>query len=98
MKLLYEATPEAAAKIYAKQVGDHGHVGGWIHTATGKPITQGWSDYATIQTLRGVIVPRSILGTDDTRYAINWTRGKDPKFVTCRRRAHPVGGLMDFIQ
>ncbi len=96
MKLLYEATPEAAAKLYAKQVGDHGHVGGWIHNAAGKPITQGWSDYAIIQRLRQVIVTKEIAG--ETRFAINWSAGKTPREVTCRRRAHPVGGLMDFIQ
>ena len=97
MKLLYEATPEDAAKLYAKQVGDHGHSGGWIHTPNGSPIVQGWSNYADLQRSFGVIVARDILGSDEVRYAINWTRGKTPKPVTCRRPAHPVGGLMDVL-
>ena len=34
-----------AARAFAATRGDKGATGGWIYTAQGKPITQGWSSY-----------------------------------------------------
>jgi hypothetical protein len=35
-----------AAKAYAKDKGVKGGHGGWIYTANGRPICQGWAEYA----------------------------------------------------
>jgi hypothetical protein len=38
--------PETAAKKIAKIRGHEGREGGWIYTADGRPICQGWHEYA----------------------------------------------------
>ena len=94
MKKLYEPTPEAAAKLYAGLVGDHGHSGGWIHHRTGAPIIQGWSNYAKRLLDLRIVVPKDVNG--ETRYAIVWHRGAPTGLpVVCRHHACPriVGGL-----
>lgn len=43
----------AAAKEYAASVGTHGKQGGWIYTADGAVIVQGWWSYAAMCERRG---------------------------------------------
>lgn len=63
----------AAAKAYAKAVGTHGAPGGWIYTSGGRPICQGWAEYACIVNQRGRIRPVH-LGTIVSYHAFDvWT-------------------------
>lgn len=91
---LYEPTAEAAAKIYAKSVGAHGHSGGWIHSRTGRPLVQGWSAYSKILLIQRIVVPKEINGK--TRYAINWRKGVQTHGpITCQSSACPkVSGVL----
>ena len=94
MKPLYEPSPVAAAKVYAKLVGDHGHSGGWIHNRSGVPIVQGWSAYADRQLGLRVVVPKVVAG--EIRFAINWGMGRPTGIpIICESPACPrvAGGL-----
>ena len=82
-KPLYEATPEAAAKIVAKHYGDVGRVGGWIYTPAGRPMYHGWLTYARALDSQGVLKAKLVTdpkkGIKVTRYAINWRRLRRPQ-------------------
>lgn len=41
-------TPRLAAKTYASRVGAEGRKGGWIYSATGKPLAHGWDAYLSL--------------------------------------------------
>lgn len=49
-------TRENAARAAAAVLGHRGRVGGWIYTATGRVIAQGWSNYSRIMVMRGHVV------------------------------------------
>lgn len=67
MTPVWEPTPVAAAKVFARQVGDYGKIGGWIYSPNGQPIVQGWSAYSRILERRGIIKQMG-----NGRWAINW--------------------------
>lgn len=46
----------AAAKAHAKVVGVAGRKGGWLYSAKGTPICQGWASYTGRLVRHGVIV------------------------------------------
>jgi uncharacterized NAD-dependent epimerase/dehydratase family protein len=49
-------TPAAAAKAFGRAVGVKGNGGGWLYTADGTKLAQGWAAYADKLRKRGVIV------------------------------------------
>jgi hypothetical protein len=84
---LYEATPEAAAKIIAEHVGAKGKAGGWIYDRHDRPMFHGWNAYAKALTASGIIRAKLVTehrksrknhGQKVTRYAINWRRLRRP--------------------
>jgi anaerobic selenocysteine-containing dehydrogenase len=72
---LYEATPEAAARIIARHLGYTGREGGWLYDQHGRHVVQGYAAlarrYARAIMPRRVTDPRT--GELVTRYAISWT-------------------------
>lgn len=75
-KALYEASPEDAARVIARQRGHSGGLGGWIYNEVGRVICRGWTTYAGRLQLRGAIVPKKVTdprsGKKVVRWAINW--------------------------
>jgi hypothetical protein len=63
----WEMSPVELAKVYAVHVGHYGAAGGWIYSASHKPLAQGWAAYADRLVQRRVIVPGR---------GINWRSGR----------------------
>jgi hypothetical protein len=69
-RVVYEQSAIDAAKIVAANKGIKGQQGGWLYSASGRPLYHGWHSYASAL-MQSRVIKTKIIG-NHTRYVINW--------------------------